>query len=66
VWRDTRRETDRKQMTGNMRHRIYSTINTINTHLPGKYEPFEPVVAENNDSQWTELLDKEMLQMHYG
>ena len=35
-------------------------------HLPEKYEPFEPVAAENSDSQWTELLDKEMLQMHCG
>lgn len=35
-------------------------------YLPGKYEPFEPVAAENSDSQWTESLDKEMLQMHCG
>jgi len=35
-------------------------------YLPGKYEPFEPAAAENSDSQWTESLDKEKLQMHCG
>jgi hypothetical protein len=35
-------------------------------YLPEKYKPFEPAVAQNNDSQWTKSLDKEMLQMHCG
>ena len=49
-----------------MRHRIYSAINTLYKYLPGKYEPFEPVAAENSDSQWTESQEKEMLQTHCG